>query len=88
MTMILNRNVDPILERLIVVWHHTEAFRDMPELFFEDKLAQIPNAATAAIGEAWEYLGHNRRNLKSAFQIHLARDRLEYWAGKKRVKHD
>ena len=38
--MVLNRTVDPLLERLIVAWHDAEAIRDMPELFSEDKLAQ------------------------------------------------
>ncbi len=86
--MVLNRTVDPLLERLTAAWHDAEAIRDMPELFSEDKLAQIANAAMAAIEEAWETLGHSRRELKSASQILLARGKLENWAGKKHVTLD
>jgi len=86
--MVLNQTVDPLLERLIVAWHDAEAIRDMPELFSEDKLAQIANAAMAAIEEAWEALGHSRRELKSASQNLLARGKLENWAGKEHVTLD
>ena len=86
--MVLNRTVDPLLERLIVAWHDAEAIGDMPELFSEDKLAQIANAAMAAIEEAWEALGHSKRELKSAAQNLLARGELENWAGKKHVTLD
>ncbi len=86
--MVLNRTIDPLLERLIVAWHDAEAIRDMPELFSEDKLAQIANAAMAAIEDAWEALGHSRRELKSASQNLLARGKLENWAGKKHVTLD
>jgi len=73
----LNRTVDPLLERLIAAWHGAEAIRDMPDLISEDKLAQIANATMAAIEEAWEALGHSRRELKSASQSLLARGQLE-----------
>ncbi len=86
--MVLNRTVDPLLERLIMAWHDTEAIRDMPELFTEDKLVQIANAAMAAIEEAWEALGHSRIELKSASQTLVARGKLENWAGKKHVTLD
>ena len=42
----------------------------------------------AAIEEAWEALGHSRRELKSASQNLLARGKLENWAGKKHVTLD
>jgi hypothetical protein len=86
--MVLDRTADPLLERLIAAWHDAEAIRDMPELFSEDKLAQIANATMAAIEEAWEALGHSRRELKSASQNLLARGKLENWAGKKHVTLD
>ena len=86
--MVLNRTVDPLLERLIAAWHDAEAIRDMPELFSEAKLAQIANAAMAAIEEAWEALGHSRRELKTGSQNLLARGKLENWAGKKHVTLD
>lgn len=72
----------------MVTWHDTEAIRDMPELSSEDKLTQIPNAATATTKEACDYFGHNRRYLKSESQTHPARDKLENWAGKKHVELD
>ena len=86
--MVLIRTGDPLLERLIAAWHDAEAIRDMPELFSEDKLAQIANATMAAIEEAWEGLGHSPRELKSASQRLLARGKLENWAGKKHVTLD
>ncbi len=86
--MVLNRTVEPLLERLIVAWHDAEAIRDMPELFSEDKLAQIASAAMAAIEEAWETLGHSRRELKTASRKLVARGKLENWAGKKHVTLD
>ncbi len=46
--MVANQTLDPIMERLIRAWHDVEAIRDMPELFTEDKLAQIAGAAMAA----------------------------------------
>ncbi len=69
--MVLNRSVDPLLERPNAAWHDTE-----------DKLVQIANAAMAAIEEAWEALGHTRIELKSASQTLVARGELENWAGK------
>ncbi len=52
--MVANEALDPIMERLIRAWHDVEAIRDMPELFTEEKLAQIAGAAMAAIEEAWQ----------------------------------
>ncbi len=86
--MVLNPTVDPLMERLIVAWVVGEAIRDLPELFAEDKLAQIAYATMAAIEEACEALGHSRRELKSASQNLLARGKLENWAGKKHVTLD
>ena len=50
--MVSDEALDPIMEQLIRAWHDTEAIRDMPELFTEEKLAQIAGAAMAAIEEA------------------------------------
>ena len=36
--MISDEAFDPIMEQLIRAWHDTEAIRDMPELFTEEKL--------------------------------------------------
>ncbi len=83
--MVLNQAIDPVMERLIAAWHDAEAIRDMPELFTEDKLAQIANAAMAAIEEAWEALGHSKRELEQAYKRSLAAGELENWAGKKHV---
>jgi hypothetical protein len=86
--MVLNRSADPVLERLIAAWHDTEAIRDMPELFSEDKVAQIAGAAMAAIEEAWEALGLSRRDLEAAAKRLLAKGKLENWADKKHVTLD
>ena len=86
--MIAKLALDPVMERLIQAWHDAEAIRDMPELFSEDKLAQIASAAMAAIEEAWEGLGHSRRELEDAYQRLLQSGRLENWAGKKHVALD
>ena len=83
--MVLKQAVDPVMERLVAAWHDAEAIRDMPELFTEDKLAQIANATMAAIEEAWEALGHSKRELKETCKRSLAAGKLENWAGKKHV---
>ncbi len=83
--MVLKQAVDPVMERLVAAWHDAEAIRDMPELFTEDKLAQIANATMAAIEEAWEALGHSKRELKENWQRSLAAGKLENWAGTKHV---
>jgi hypothetical protein len=75
-----------IRERLIRAWYDTETIRDMPELFSEEKLAQIANAAMVAIEEAWEALGHSRRELEDACKRLLTSGNLENWAGKKHVR--
>ena len=76
---------DPVLERLITAWHDAEAIRDMPELFSEEKLAQIASAAMAAIEEAWVALGHSKRELEEAYKRLRTAGKLENWAGKKHV---
>lgn len=86
--MVLYQTADPILERLITAWHDAEAIRDMPELFTEDKLAQIASATMAAIEEAWEALGHSKRELDAASKRLLATGKLENWAGEKHVRLD
>ncbi len=83
--MVLNQALDPVTERLITAWHDAEAIRDMPELFTEDKLAQIASATMAAIEGAWEALGHSKRELEQAYKRKLAAGKLENWAGKKHV---
>ena len=55
--MVADEVLDPVTERLIRAWHDAEAIRDMPELFTEEKLAQIAGGAMAAIEEAWQALG-------------------------------
>jgi len=50
--MVADEVLDPVTERLIRAWHDAEAIRDMPELFTEEKLAQIAGGAMAAIEEA------------------------------------
>ncbi len=80
--------LDPILKRLVAAWHDAEAIRDMPELFSEDKLAQIADATMVAIEEAWEALGHSKRDLESACACLLENGKLENWAGKKHVQLD
>lgn len=91
--MVADEALDPTLdrlvrERLIRAWYDTETIRDMPELFSEEKLAQIANAAMVAIEEAWEALGHSRRDLEEACKRLLNSGALENWAGKKHVKLD
>ena len=83
--MVAEDALDPVMERLVAAWHDAEAIRDMPELFSEDKLAQIGSAAMAAIEEAWEALGHSKRDLEEACTRLLANGTLENWAGKKHV---
>ena len=83
--MISKQMLDPVMERLILAWHDTEAIRDMPELFNEDKLAQIASAAMAAIEEAWEAMGHSKRELEEYYRRLLDSGKLENWAGKKHV---
>ncbi len=39
----------------------------------------------AAIEEAWEALGHSKRELKKTCRRSLAAGELENWAGKKHV---
>ncbi len=86
--MVSKKALESVLERLVTAWHDAEAIRDMPELFSEDKLAQIGSATMAAIEDAWEALGHNKRELMEAYQ-HLWRSgQLENWAGKKHVALD
>ena len=86
--MISKRTLDPVLERLVCAWHDAETLRDMPELFSEDKLAQIASAATAAIEEAWEALGHSKRELEESYKRLLKSGKLENWCGKKHVALD
>jgi hypothetical protein len=86
--MVLKQTVDPVMERLITAWHDAEAIRDMPELFTEDKLAQIASATMAAIEEAWVALGHSKRELEVAYKRLLTTGKLENWAGKKHVTLD
>ena len=80
--------LDPILKRLVAAWHDAEAIRDMPELFSEDKLAQIANATMVAIEEAWLALGHSKRDLEATCESLMASGKLENWAGKKHVRLD
>ncbi len=54
---VIRKLLNRITERLLRAWHDAEAIRDMPELFTEEKLAQITGAAMAAIEEAWQALG-------------------------------
>lgn len=86
--MVADDALDPVLERLIDAWHDAETIRDMPELFSEDKLAQIANAAMAAIEEAWQSLGHSRRELEEAYQRLIDSGRLENWVGPQHVSLD
>lgn len=60
----------------------------MPELFSEDKLAQIASAAMAAIEEAWEAMGHSKRELEESYKRLLESGKLENWCGKKHVALD
>lgn len=86
--MVTKKRLDPVMERLLTAWHDAEAIRDMPELFTEDKLAQIANATMAAIEEAWEALGHSKRELELAYKRLLKTGKLENWAGEKHVTLD
>ncbi len=86
--MVADEALDPIMERLIRAWHDAEAIRDMPELFTEEKLAQIAGAAMAAIEEAWQALGHTKRELEDACERLMKNGALENWAGKKHVDLD
>jgi hypothetical protein len=83
--MAAEKVLDPVLERLIYAWADAEAIRDMPELFSADKLAQIGAAATAAIEEAWQALGHSRRELEDAYRRLLDSGKLENWAAPEHV---
>jgi len=80
--------LDPVMKRLVAAWHDAEAIRDMPELFSEEKLAQIASAAMTAIEEAWEALGHSRRELQDVWRNLLRSGQLENWAGEKHVRLD
>ncbi len=86
--MVADEVLDPIMERLIRAWHDAEAIRDMPELFTEEKLAQIAGAAMAAIEDAWQALGHTKRELEDAYECLMKSGALENWAGKKHVDLD
>lgn len=86
--MVGYKSLDPVMEQLIRAWHDTEAIRDMPELFTEEKLAQIAGEAMAAIEEAWQVLGHTRRELEDACERLMGAGGLENWAGKKHVSLD
>ena len=86
--MVSNPALDPILKRLVAAWHDAEAIRNMPELFTEEKLAQIANGTMVAIEEAWEALGHSKRELEQSCKTLLDSGKLENWAGKKHVRLD
>ncbi len=86
--MVADDVLDPVMERLIRAWHDAEAIRDMPELFTEEKLAQIAGAAMAAIEEAWQALGHTKQELEDACGRLMKNGRLENWAGKNHVDLD
>ncbi len=86
--MVADEALDPITERLIRAWHDAEAIRDMPELFTEEKLAQIAGAAMVAIEDAWQELGHTKRELEDACERLMKSGALENWAGKKHVDLD
>jgi hypothetical protein len=86
--MVSDKALDPVMEQLIRAWHDTVAIRDMPELFSEEKLAQIAGEAMAAIEEAWKVLGHTKHELESAYDRLMGAGGLENWAGKKHVSLD
>jgi hypothetical protein len=86
--MAAEETIDPVMERLIRAWHDAEAIRDMPELFTEEKLAQIAGAAMVAIEEAWQAMGHTKRELEDACERLVKVGGLENWAGKKHVSLD
>ncbi len=86
--MVAEETLDPVMKRLIQAWHDAEAIRDMPELFSEEKLAQIAGAAMAAIEEAWQAMGHTKRELEDACDQLVKAGGLENWAGKKHVSLD
>jgi len=83
--MAAEKVLDPVLERLIYAWADAEVIRDMPELFSDEKLAQIGAATMAAIEEAWQALGHSRRELEDAYRRLLKSGKLENWAAAKHV---
>jgi predicted ArsR family transcriptional regulator len=56
--------------------------------FTEEKLAQIAGAAMAAIEEAWQSMGHTKRELEDACERLVKAGGLENWAGKKHVSLD
>ena len=60
----------------------------LPELFTEEKLAQIAGAAMVAIEDAWQALGHTKRELEDACERLMKSGALENWAGKKHVDLD
>ena len=86
--MVADEVLDPVTERLMRAWHDAEAIRDMPELFTEEKLAQIAGGAMAAIEDAWQALGHTKRELEDACERLMKNGALENWAGKKHVDLD
>ena len=86
--MVAEKTLDPVMEPLIRAWHDAEAIRDMPELFTEEKLAQIAGAAMAAIEEEWQSMGHTKRELEDACERLMKAGGLENWAGKKHVRLD
>ncbi len=86
--MVADEVLDPVTELLIRAWHDAEAIRDMPELFTEEKLAQIAGEAMAAIEDAWQALGHTKRELEDACERLMKSGALENWAGKKHVDLD
>jgi hypothetical protein len=86
--MVAEDTLDPVMRRLIQAWHDAEAIRDMPELFTEEKLAQIAGAAMAAIEEAWQAVGHTKRDLEDTCERLAKAGGLEIWAGKKHVSLD
>jgi hypothetical protein len=84
--MVAEETLDPVMRRLIQAWHDAEAIRD--ELFTEEKLAQIAGAAMAAIEEAWQAMGHTKRELEDSCERLAKAGGLENWAGKKHVGLD
>jgi hypothetical protein len=86
--MVAEETLDPVMKRLVQAWHDAEAIRDMPELFCEDQVVQIADAAMAAIEEAWQALGHTKRELEDAYDRLMKAGGLENWADKKHVTLD
>ena len=81
--MVAEETLDPVTERLIRAWHDAQAIREMPELFMDDKLAEIAGAVMSAIEEAWQALGHTKRELDDLCQHLASGGKLENWAGRK-----